>query len=149
MQIEIVKIDKLGKVENLLKQYDLQFKPSISSRVSNLKSYSLKLYNNARIFVAKSNETHEDLGFIAIYMNDIIRFEAYITQLAVNSKAKKEGIGTKLLNYAIDEAAHAGMKQIRAEVYSHNNASKACFSKSGFVISENASSDSVYMIKFL
>lgn len=83
-----------------------------------IEQYAHKLYDFADIFFVKLGGNYS--GFAAIYMNDTINLQAYLTMIGVLTPFQGMGLGKFLLTHGIAEAKKKGMKTIQLEVHPSN-----------------------------
>lgn len=82
----------------------------------------------ARYMVAKSAD--EVLGFCGAH---IILDEAHIINMAVKESARKQGIGSRLMEAVLQYASNLGASYITLEVRQSNRAAVALYQKFGFI----------------
>lgn len=143
----IVRIRTLCEIRNLVYDFDHIFIPSLSQRLSDLDGYAEKLYNNAIIYAAVEDD--KNIGFLAFYANDENTRICYLTQIAVKVEAQNRKIGKALLNLCINISKNIGMNELKLEAINSNSKSINFYKKNGFKFSNNASKESIYMIKKL
>lgn len=143
LSLKITLLSKELEIYQLLEQFDDVFDPSITSRISNLKVYTSKLFKNGLTYVIQEND--HILGFISMYANDIEKKEAYIIFLAVAHHYQGNNLGEKLLDHCIQISTQKGMKSVRLEVQKDNQIAIRFYQKHGFKIIEDASKKSLYM----
>lgn len=80
-------------------------------------------------FVALSNDTV--VGFIGMW---IIAGEAQINTIAIDSKYRNQGIGTKLLKHSINYCKEVNAYEINLEVRESNEAAKKLYLNLGFTL---------------
>jgi Acetyltransferases len=144
--IGLTQIKSKEKIFSLLKEFDKDFYPPISSQVKDLNRYAAKLKKNALVYAAQSDRT---LGFIAFYANDKITRTAYIAFLGVHPFAQNNHIGKMLINLCFAVAEHKGMAFVKIEVKQQNKNAIRFYIKNGYEHNMRASNDSIYMIKTL
>lgn len=84
---------------------------------------------NGLILLAKiANKT---IGFVSIRLNHKSKI-GVIANLAVDTKARNEGVGRKLINAAIGEMKSESMELARIETLDQNNIGKSLYPKLGF-----------------
>ena len=143
--IRIIKNIKI--IFNILKEFDSNFNPTISSLVGNLKQYSEKLYNNGITIALFDN--NNIVGFASFYCNDNETQTAYLTQICIKSFYKSKGYGTYLLKKCEEISINNNIKKMRLEVYKSNEAAISFYKKNGYRIETSSKTSSVYMIKEL
>lgn len=109
-----------------------------------LKEYAAKLSQNAD-FVVCYSETRTIIGMIAVYMNRPPL--CYISHVSVLPVYRKCGIFSAMCHHLEQEAMRHGCNDIKLEVKIDNLPALRAYEKNGFVITEKAKDDSVYMIK--
>ena len=142
----ILKLQTLDEIyETLLYMSDSYAMP-LNERFFNLYEYANKLYYNAEFFVAVNINI---LGYIVFYANDRESMSSYITQIAVKREFQNKNIGKKLLNICVESSLALGMKNIKLEVRNDNTKAIGFYVKNGFKFCDEATPDSMYMIKNL
>lgn len=132
------KIDVLLKCNKAFSELNLE--------IENEKEWQLKICKYAIVFAAFCGR--ECCGYIAIYANDNINKEGFITRIGVLPKYQEYGIGKRLLEKGINEAKKRGMKKIALEVLKSNKAAIKFYEKNKFeVVDFYESRNSQYMIK--
>lgn len=106
-----------------------------------------KIQNNAVFVVAYIGE--KVVGYIAAYINDFEKKNAYITLIAVSKEYQNQHIGQKLLKYIVKLAKESGMKTIKLEVAKENVKARIFYEKNQFVYYSQCSKDSDYFIYYL
>ncbi len=84
----------------------------------NIEQYGHKIYNFADIYFVKLGGHFA--GLAAIYMNDQVNFQAYLTLIGILTPFQGMGLGKCLLAHGIEEARKKGMKSIQLEVHPTN-----------------------------
>jgi len=143
----IVRIDSKEEIVGILNEYDLVFRPSVSSRIKDFNEYADKLLNNALVYAAQING--KNIGFIAFYANDKESKTAFITLLGVLPSVQNQGIGTALLKLCFDVSQEKEMSYVKLEVRKHNDRAINFYKKYGFQFCGEASADSMYMVRKL
>jgi len=139
----VKKIEDLQTLFQCLKLFDTRFTRRISGRVGSLEQYAYKLLENAQNYYADVDGTIA--GFVSFYANH--SDTAYLTLIAVDEKYARKGLGTKLLGQAILCSNASGMKRLKLEVDLKNGAAIKFYKKNGFETENNASEDSIYMVR--
>lgn len=85
-------------------------------------------------------------GFISYYCNDSIMKNGYISMLVVRGAFQGKGLGTLLMNSAINNCRCNGMERIRLEVDRANETAIGFYQKIGFMKEGNASEHSDYYV---
>ena len=114
MEIELLVDDNQKK--EIMKKYESFFLESDQN--GHNKPLYEKICRNALFFIAREKDTI--CGFCAVYANDHISKEAYITLIAVDPLFQGKGIGRKLINTAIKKSFENGMKICKLEVNKDN-----------------------------
>ncbi|HHY68647.1 MAG TPA: ribosomal protein S18-alanine N-acetyltransferase [Bacillota bacterium] len=81
----------------------------------------------AHYFVARHEE--EIVGYFGMW---VILDEAHITNICVNPKYRRQGIGEQMLRFAFDKAKELGASQMTLEVRVSNHAAQNLYRKLGF-----------------
>ncbi len=142
----IKQITNKKEILKILHEFDKVFSPPISEKVEDTCNYANKLYENAYVYVAR---TDKNLGFVTVYANDYNSKTAYISFIGVKEKARNMKIGKKLLEVCNKKAVEQGMEFMKLEVQKDNFIAREFYKKNGFSILGEASSKSLYMIKEL
>jgi ribosomal protein S18 acetylase RimI-like enzyme len=142
----IKQITNKKEILKILHEFDNIFSSPISKKVESLSNYANKLFENAFVYVAR---TDKNLGFVTLYANDINSNIAYISYIGVKKEARNMDIGKKLLETCKNKATEQGMKYLKLEVQKDNWIARKFYKKNGFSILGEASSKSLYMIKEL
>lgn len=143
-QLIIRQLTTESEILDILCEFNNIFIPSISQKVSNIKDYAKKLSEKSFVYVAKLNK---NLGFVSFYANDFDNKVAYISFIGVHPEARNNKIGKKLLDMCYKKSKEQGMRYIKLEVQNENFVAKEFYRKNGFVYLDEASSQSVYMIR--
>ena len=117
------------------------YAPPLSTRVD-IREFTKKISKNAEIISVIINS--EIAGLAAIYCNDLVEKEAYITTVIVDEKYRGNKIGDALINATINIASEKEMKSIKLEVYKSNLVAINLYQKLGF-IQYDITQTSVYM----
>lgn len=102
-----------------------------------------KVTTAAEIIVAYDREI---LGFVALYANNCQTKEAYISMFVVRDEFQGRHIGSKLMDYTVQVAKAHGMNKIKLEVSKKNEKAILFYKKKGFIILEDETEKSYYMI---
>ncbi|RKD23112.1 hypothetical protein BEP19_12885 [Ammoniphilus oxalaticus] len=145
---KIIRLETSEEICNVLTSFDYVFQPSISQRIENLNQYAQKLKDNALVYAAKDTN-NQIIGFVVFYVNDMETKTGYVTFLAVQPYARRRKLGEKLLDFCINESRENEMSSLKLEVRKHNEKAIRLYEKNGFEYCDEASGDSVYMIKKL
>lgn len=103
-----------SEIKMVLNTFDKSFPRTLSSRIGNLSDYANKLSENAIIIVAEDNGSV--IGFAAMYANDSVLKQAFLSQIAVSIEYIGKNIGKLLLEACEKLAIENGMKMLRLEV---------------------------------
>lgn len=103
--------DKCSYCEVLafMESVEKDFVPSLFQRVD-VDSFISKILTRATINTCRYDG--QIIGMIALYENNIMTKEAYITYLAVAAQWRKNGVASRLLQLADESSTKAGMKSI-------------------------------------
>lgn len=139
------KIIEEYQIKEFLEKTDKEFNPKLSSKV-NIPEYSEKLFNNAILIVAES-DNHNYVGLTAFYANDYTNKTAYLSNINVMQEYSGLGIGKSMMKkmgqYLIDK----GFKSIFLEVYKSNYTAIKLYEKFDFTI--ESEKNSFYVMKKL
>lgn len=126
--------------ENLLfeflKSSDLEFTPSLSSRI-NLHNYAKKLHDNGSLFEAYIDR--ELVALVVMYANDNITKNAYITYVYCKKEYRKLGIANQLIKNAFEKLKENNFKSVSLEVTTDNVPAINLYKKFGFKITNLSS----------
>ena len=148
--VEIVQIngkDGIGEEQfcHLLAEIENQWNPAPENQPDFLTMYGKKIYEKSVVLGAVVDG--EVVGIAAVYVNNHDTKQAYLTYIAFFEKYTHCGYGTALLNSVLKTAQEEGMHQIRLEVKKTNRRAYNFYKKYGFVYSEDASDNSVYLLR--
>lgn len=107
------------------------FKPRLDSYV-NIKEYALKIYSIAERIEAWVQGNL--VGLLAVYLNNEVSKEGFITNVSVEKDYHGRSIGSELLRRSLALAAGKGFISVKLEVFSTNKAALRMYEKFGFVI---------------
>lgn len=139
--LKVNQITSEREIESLLNAFSDVFVPPLKSRLD-IEMYSKKVNENGIVLVDEKEQ-----GFIIFYANDKESKTAYISFIGVQTRARKKGIGKKLIKKAISFSQKNEMSSIRLEVNIDNNIARSFYQKLGFVQSSKANENSVYLTK--
>ncbi|SCY04391.1 Acetyltransferase (GNAT) domain-containing protein [Lachnospiraceae bacterium XBB2008] len=108
-----------------------------------------RMTENAIFFVAFDDYKEGPLGYIAFYANDHVTNMAYITSICVRESFQGIGVGSKLLETALNEAKRQGMSTMKLEVLKSNEKAIRFYISKGFRQSSDDLNGSLYMEKCL
>lgn len=108
----------------------------------NLPGYAEKLAKYSYVFVGGPAEkgddydvfTDEVMGLVAFYANDPKTKNAHATFLATSPNHRRKGIGSGLMEVAIETALENGMETMTLEVHKDNEIIQKLHGKRGFVV---------------
>ena len=141
----IIEIKDIDKVIRCLRQFDASAPIRISERYKDLNLYAQKLYNNANnYYFVRDKKT---LGFISFYAN--YGDTAYLALIAVEPAHKGLGIGSQMLEFALDVSRGQGMKRMKLEVSRENTEAIAFYLKKLFITEAGDGGHTYYMIREL
>ena len=145
--LQLLKIADIDLIITAVAKLEKNLFPSLSQRNINVEQYSQKLYKYGKVWC------HYDQGIpisiIAGYFNDMQERTAYLSILAVNENYRGRHLASSLLSEFEEYALNAGMEKIKLEVRKYNSIAQVLYHKFDYVITENASDSSYYMMKFL
>lgn len=143
--MKIERITNLQELICVLKSFDVEFTPTVSSIVGDMNLYGEKLYHNAiTIGIYDDNRI---VGFASFYCNDIENKTAYLTQIAVKKEYSSKGYGTSLIEASEKIAKENEMEKYRLEVYDENLIGINFYKRNGFEFEKRCTDKSIYMIK--
>ncbi len=102
----------------IIKELQNQITPSLDELAVDIEKYAEKLYKNADIFVAYSEE--KIVGVAAVYTNDVISRDAYLSFIAIYKEYQRKGYGGALLECVEEEAKNNNMRYLKLEVFKKN-----------------------------
>lgn len=106
------------ELSRMIRLYEKNIIPSLSSSGINLDDYINKLYEKAITIMAMCEGA--GVGIAAIYANDEITWKAYLSFISVEHELQGSGIGSELLKECEQEATRLKMKSLYLEVYKVN-----------------------------
>lgn len=136
------------RVLNYLTKVKNDFSIPLDTQV-NLADYSSKITKNAFIIIAKDILTNEDIGLIAMYINDKHKKTAFITLISVNHQYQGLEIGKQLLELCIFYANTLRFQLISLEVNLMNTKAIKLYHNNSFKISHHTTEETYIMIKKL
>jgi ribosomal protein S18 acetylase RimI-like enzyme len=106
--------------------YEEEADQPISFFESALKGYSS--------YYGMFNETDELIGMGSLIRSPLrkMKHKASIGSVFVSGEARGTGVGTKLLNYVIEQAREKGIEQVQLVVASNNHKAKKLYQSLGF-----------------
>lgn len=96
----------------------------------NINEYAAKIKKNAVTIEAWENE--ELIGLIAVYLNDTILLEGFITNVSVLQRFQKKGISKCLLLKTIELSKANNFKELKLSVYKDNVPALKLYKQNGF-----------------
>jgi len=111
-----------------LTRADSTFVPPLSSRVA-IDLYARKLRRNATLYEAWENGTLT--GLVAVYGPDNAG-ASFISSVSVLPEAQGDGLGSRLLSWALAKQGELGTKEIALEVTTHNAHARRFYRHLGF-----------------
>ena len=138
------------KIKDYFELYDgwkklgIVYTPPLHKRIGNYDQFIEKLYKYAENYAIMNQGTI--LGMISFYANDQEEKVSYITEIIVDTKYQKLGIGKKLIQICIDDAKEKEMRKIRLEVKKGNSNAIGFYQRMGFQYEGMASDISIYMV---
>ena len=100
-----------------------------------VEEYLSKLSKHAKILPYYSGSFLK--GFIAYYLNDILKENAYLTIIIIDKDSRDKGLGKLLLESSISDLINRGFKSYRLEVLKKNEKALAFYKKYGFEIEKD------------
>ena len=113
-----------------LSRCDPDFVPRLSIRVT-IDEYATKLEQSADRFEAWVSD--QLVGVVAMYCNDPLLAEAFVTSVSVDPVARHQGVARQLLDHALEHAAGLGFRRAALEVDRANEPAMALYSRAGFI----------------
>lgn len=89
----------------------------------------------------------ENLGFVALYANDLKDRIGYVTLIGVKEQVQCQGVGKALLNACEAVARSREMNSLKLEVSKTNEKAVSFYKKQGFIILEEDTEKTWYMWK--
>ena len=119
----------LIQVKNILSTCSDQYVPNLHCYV-NIPEYAKKLFAFSSRFEAFSSNNL--ISLVAIYCNDPLKKEAFISNVCTHPKGVGQGIASALLDLGIKRAALLGFNLITLEVHSESHHAIGLYQKKGF-----------------
>lgn len=145
--LQFLEISDADSITNAIIHLEDNLSPSLSQRHLDLEKYANKLYKYGKIWC------HYDQGvpvsIIAGYFNDEQEHIAYLSILAVDKNYRGKHLASSLLSEFEEYALGTGMKKVKLEVRKNNQVAQILYQKFGYVIIEDASNSSYFMMKGL
>lgn len=136
---------RLQEIEYLLKDFDAEFSAGVEKRVVNLSDYAKKIFGNSENMLATIEENI--LGFVFFYCNDHISRKAFVSQICVQMKYRRMGVGAFLLENAVSYCKQKGMSSVHLECAKTNKNAIAFYEKHGFVFDRELSEYGSFLLK--
>jgi 1-aminocyclopropane-1-carboxylate deaminase/D-cysteine desulfhydrase-like pyridoxal-dependent ACC family enzyme/GNAT superfamily N-acetyltransferase len=111
-EIKYSKTIEVERLTSFLNDIEGDFIPPMSKRIS-IPDYAQRLHDKAELLIALSGD--EVVGLVGFYCNDQTRKNGYLSILGVKKEFRRSGIGTKLLQTAIDTIKETGIEKILLE----------------------------------
>lgn len=127
MEIHVGLTLSQSEVKSLLNRFDDSSDPPLHLGLD-FESYSKKLSDFAYFIIAE--ESKEQIGFIAYYLNDILSF-VYIPQIVVHKTSRHQGVGHIMLNRLLD-IIKGQYKSLQLEVLKDNLYALSFYRREGF-----------------
>ena len=143
---KLFKISGKNNILRVLNDFQSIF-PHLIEKIDNLDSYADKLSRFAEVYCAYKDDRM--FGLLVLYANDIENKKAYITLIGVKKDFEHMGLGTYLLNEAMNIARTRGMKHIKLEVDNDNLHAVEFYERNGFCVCGETQNNSKYMINKL
>lgn len=148
--MEIIQINGkngIGEMQfcRLLVDIEKQWNPALENQPDSLTEYGKKVYEKSIVLGAVVDG--EIVGIAAVYVNNHDTKQAYLTYIAFMESFTHFGYGTELLTQVILLAKQAGMSSMKLEVKRTNRRARIFYQKIGFSEANNASENSIYMIR--
>lgn len=118
------------ELESFLHEINDSFTPKLNETYT-ISAYAEKLMNYAEFFIACLN--NKIIGFIAFYCNDEQKNNAHIPILGIDGKHRGIGLGSKLLQLAIDYVEALNFNTITIET-NKGSAAQYIYEKKGFSV---------------
>lgn len=119
----------VAAIERHLRECDMRFEPTLSSRVS-LSDYSQKLSLCADRFEAW--ESDRLIGLVAAYLRNSQTFEGFISSVSICSDFEGKGIASRLMQDCFVAALARGMTILLLEVAPNDQHACKFYLKHGF-----------------
>lgn len=127
-QISFSQMQSVDEIADCVRQLKTEFS-HLEERV-NLAKWCLKLQCHAYNVAIFANR--KIVGFAAVYINDFLQKEAYLTLIGIDANHRRHGYGRLLLEHCIGIAEKKGMQSIRLEVDGDNVVGQAFYRSMGF-----------------
>lgn len=111
-EIKYSKTIEVERLTSFLNDIDEDFIPPMSKKIS-IPDYAQRLKDKAELLIALSGD--QVVGLVGFYCNDPARKNGYLSILGVKKEFRQSGIGTKLLQTAIDTIRGTGIEKILLE----------------------------------
>ena len=145
--ITIVEASSFKSIFNALLTCAPNFYDQKRNNESDIYGLALKFTNRANVIIASENG--EVAGFLAYYSNDLVTRSSYISMIVCRARFQGSGLGTRLLQYMIDDCIKRDFYNIKLEVATSNIAAIGFYVKRGFVRLDKATTMSDYYVLYL
>ena len=143
---KLTKISGKNNILSVLIDFQSIF-PHLIEKIDSYESYADKLDRFAEVYCAYKDDMI--FGLLVLYANDIENREGYISLIGIKKDFEHMGLGTYLLNEAMNIAGTKGMKYIKLEVDNDNLHAVKFYERNGFCVCGETGNNSKYMIKKL
>ncbi len=116
-------------IENHLMRCDQRFVPVLSERV-NLREYAEKIFNYAITFEAWNAD--KLVGLVAVYFDDKIQREGFVTSVSVDFELQGRGIARDLFKNCYKYSYAQNFSSLRLEVIKSNARAIQLYEELGF-----------------
>lgn len=144
--MEFKEISKYADLFDIWTALSVAYTPPLYEKIPNFEAYVMKINEYGHSIACYIDGSIG--GCISFYSNDLIGYNAYITQIATHPNYQGKGIASALLGKALSFSKRAGMTNIRLEV-KKTNIHAQCFYRNHNFRFESENQDSFYMIREL
>lgn len=120
-------------IEQHLLRCDSAFQPRLSQIVE-ISEYAKKITERAELRECWSDGNL--MGLAAAYMNDFVRRQAFLTNLSVDARFGRRGVGRQLLADSINRAAGYGFLRYNLQAYDSNSQALLLYESMGFAVTQ-------------
>lgn len=132
VEVRIVEVSVEKDVKQVWNALLGSYDPPLWTKIDGYQAYLEKIAANAvTIGVYRGKQL---VGAASFYANDKNSRVGFITQLAVASLSRGEGLGTMLLNEVVERCRAHGMNRVSLEVSDNNLPAMALYVRNGFVV---------------
>ncbi len=145
---------------------ELQFTPIAPEHIQTLEPIEAESYPDPWSAGMFQQETENAMSrfYIAISDQHVVGYggfwllmdEAHITKITVAQSYRKQGLGTRIMDYLIEQAEQAGAKTMRLEVRQSNTIAQAIYARLDFKVVgirkgyyARSREDAVVMVKYI